>query len=79
MTSLTTKSFFPSEIENKFIIFLPHSKHLIVGTIYHRLSQGSFTETINVHFSKINTYDTELYILGDFNINLFSKQKYIFH
>ena len=73
------KSFLPSEIENIFIeIFLPHSKPL-VGTIYCPPSQGSFTETITEHFSKINTNDTEIYILGDFNINLFSKQKYIFH
>ena len=50
-----------------------------MGTIYRPPSQGSFTETITEHFSKINTNDTEIYILGDFNINLFSKQKYIFH
>ena len=70
--SYNTKSFLPSEIENIFIeIFLPHSKPLVVGTIYHRPSQGSFTETITEHFSKINTNDTEIYILGDFNINYF--------
>ena len=54
-----------------------------MGTTYRPPSQGSFTETITEHFSKINTNDTYtqkyLYILGDFNINLFSKQKYIFH
>ena len=79
--SYNTKSFLPSEIENIFIeIFLPHSKPLVVGTIYRPPSQGSFTETITEHFSKINTNDTEIYILGDFNIsNLITKQKYIFH
>ena len=50
-----------------------------MGTIYRPPSQGSFTETIAEHFLKINTNDTKIYILGDFNINLFSKQKYIFH
>ena len=59
--------------------FLPHSKPHVVGIIFPPLSHGSFTETITEHFSKINTNDTEIYILGDFNINLFSKQKYIFH
>ena len=74
------KSFLPSEIENIFReIFLPHSKPLVVGTIYHPPSQGSFTELITEHFSKINTNNAEIYILGDFNINIFSKQKYIFH
>ena len=49
-----------------------------MGTIYRPPIQGNFTETITEHFSKINTSDTEIYILGCFNINLFSKQKYIF-
>ena len=78
--SCNTKSFLPSEIENIFIeIFLPYSKSLVVGTIYHPPSQGNFTETITEHFSKIDTNYTEIYILGNFNVNLFSKQKYIFH
>ena len=78
--SCNMKSFLPSEIENIFLeIFLPHSKPLLVGTIYRPPSQGSFTETITEHFSKIKTNDTEIYVLGDFNINLFLKQKYIFH
>ena len=78
--SYNTKSFLPSEIENIFIeIFLPHSKPHVVGTICHPLTQGSFTEAITKHFSKINTNNTEIYLLGDFNINLFSKQKYTFH
>ena len=79
--SYKTKSFLPSEIAHILIeIFLPHSKPLVVGTfIVHLPSQESFTETITEHFSKFSTNDTEIYILGDFNINLFSKQKYIFH
>ena len=78
--SYNTKSFLPSKIENIFIeICLPHSKPLVVSIIYHPPSQGSFTETITEHFLKINTNDIEIYILGDFNINLYSKQKYTFH
>ena len=78
--SYNTKSCLPSEIENIFIkIFLPPSKLLVVGTIYCPPSQGSFTKSITEHFPKYYTDDTEIYILGDFNINLFSKQKYIFH
>ena len=77
--SYNMKSFLPFEIENIFTyIFLPCSKVLVVSTIYRLPSQGSFTETITEHFSKINTNDTEIYILGDFNINPFLKQKYIF-
>ena len=76
--SYNTKSFLPSETDSIFID-IPHSKPLAVGTVYRPPSQGSFTKTITEHFSKINTNDTEMYILGEFNINLFSKQKYIFH
>ena len=50
-----------------------------MGTAYRPPSQGSFTETITKHFSKANNNDAEIYILGDFNIKLFSKQRYIFH
>ena len=50
-----------------------------MGAVYRRPCQGSFTETITERFSKINTNDAEIYILGDFSINLFSKQKYVFH
>ena len=77
--SYNTKSFLPSEIENIFIeIFLTTFKAPVV-TIYRPSSQGSFTETITEHFLKINRNDTKIYILGDFNINLFLKQSYIFH
>ena len=50
-----------------------------MGTVYHPPGQSSFTETITEHFLKINTNDRDIHILGDFNTNLFSKQKYIFH
>ena len=50
-----------------------------MGTINRPPSQSSFTELITEHFSKINTNNTEIYILGGFNINLLLKQKYIFH
>ena len=39
-----------------------------MGTIYCPPSQGSFIETITEYFSKISTNNTEIYILGDFNI-----------
>ena len=44
-----------------------------MGTVYRPPNQVSFTETITEYVSKINTNDTKIYILGDFNINLFSK------
>ena len=64
-------------LEIKFKKFIFYQIFIFLSIlIYRPPSQGSFTETITEHFSKINTNDTEIYILGDFNINLFSKQKY---
>ena len=42
-----------------------------MGSIIAHQSQGCFTEIITEHFSKINANNTEIYILGGFNINLF--------
>ena len=50
-----------------------------MGTAYGPLRLGNFTETITGHFSKINTNNTKIYILGDFDINLLAKQNYISH
>ena len=76
--SYNKKSFLTYEIESLFTeIFLP--KPLIVGTMYGPPSHGSFTEIMTEYFLKINTNDTEIYILGDLNINLVWKQKYIFN
>ena len=80
MIYLTTRShFFPLRWTYIHIIISTTIKASIVGIVYPPPSQGSFDETIIEHFSKINTNDTETYILSDFNINLFSKQKYVFN
>ena len=60
-------------------ILLQHSQTLTLGSICCPPSQISFTELVTKHFSKINTNNTEIYILGDFEINLFLTQKHIFH
>ena len=63
---------FPYEIENIFSkILLPNSKPVIVGTIHHSPCQNNFLELLNSNMNKINSVDNEIYILGDFNINLF--------
>ena len=65
-------SVFPCEIENIFFeILLLNSKPVIVGTIYRPPSQNNFLELLNSNMNKINSVDNEIYILGDFNINLF--------
>ena len=70
--SYDVKSFFPPEIENIFFeILLPNTKPIIVGIIYRPPSQSEFLEIINTHFSKVDTNNNEIYILGNFNIKLY--------
>ena len=77
--SFDVKSFFPPEIQNiLFEILLPNTKPIVVGIIYRPPSQSEFLEIINTHFSKLDTNNNEIYILGDFNINLYLNNSYIF-
>ena len=77
--SFDVKPFFQPEIENVFFeILLPNTKPIVVGIIYRPPSQSEFLEIINTHFSKLDTNNNEIYILGDFNINLYLNNSYIF-
>ena len=77
--SFDAKPFFPPEIENVFFeILLPNTKAIVVGIIYQPSSQSEFLEIINTHFSKLDTNNNEIYILGDFNINFYLNNSYIF-
>ena len=71
-------SVFPCEIENIFFeILLPNTKPVITGTIYRPPSQNNFLELLNSNMNKINSVDNEIYIHGDFNINLFLNNSYV--
>ena len=64
-------SVFPSEIESVFFeILLPNSKPITVGTIYRPPNQSNFLEVLNENMNKIDSISNEIYILGDFNMNL---------
>ena len=77
--SYGVKSFFLPEIENIFFkLLLPNTKPIVVGIIYRPPSQSEFLEIINTLFSKLDTNNNEIYILGNFNINLYLNNSYIF-
>ena len=77
--SFAKRNFFPHDIETIFIeIFLPKTKPMTVGIVYRPPSQASFLETMNEHFYKLDIINKETYILGDFNINLYLNNKYVF-
>ena len=71
--------FLPSEIENSFFKLLLPNTNAIVSLILYRLTNESdFLEIINTHFSKLDINNNEMQILGDFNINLYLNNSYIF-
>ena len=71
-------SVFPHEVENiLFEILLPNSKPITVGTIYRPPNQSNFLEILNDNMNKIDSVNNEIYILGDFNINLYINHSYI--
>ena len=77
--SYDAKSFFPPEIENIFFkLLLPNTNPIDVRIVYRPPSQSEFLEIINTHFSKLDTSNNEIYILGNFNINLYLDNSYIF-
>ena len=61
-----------------FEILLPNTKPIVVVIIYQPPSQSEFLEIINTHFSKLDTNNNEIYILSNFNNNLFLNNSYIF-
>ena len=55
----------------------PKTKPITIGVIYKPLNQTKFLELIITEFETLDPND-EHYVLGDFNINLLFKAKYIF-
>ena len=71
------KDFFPIEIENIFFeILLNKTKSIALGIIYRPPNQSNFLQTLNENFTKLDTLKKELYIVGDFNINLYHNQNH---
>ena len=72
------KHYFLREIENIFVdILTPKIKSLVVGIIYRPPNQRNLLEIVKANFDKLDTNTKELYILGDFNINMYYNDKYI--
>ena len=66
------------EIENIiFDILFPKPKSITIGLFYRPPNQANFMELIVKSFSLLNLRDNEIYLLGDFNINLLQNGNYI--
>ena len=58
-------------------IFIPKLKPILIGIFYRPKSQNFFLETLIKDFESLNLDNKEIYILGDFNINLIQNNIYI--
>ena len=59
-----------------FDILLPKTKPIFVGIIYRPPNSINFLKCSYIHLDDINL-DNEIFLLGDFNINLLHNGKYI--
>ena len=72
------KNFFPNVMENIFFeILLPKTTPITVGIMYRPPSQTIFLEILNMTFEKVDIDEKEIYILGDFNVNMYHNNRYI--
>ena len=76
----TIRGTFSSDTENVFIdILLPKTKPILVGIAYNPF-QPEFLDNLSSAISNAENFDNqEVYLLGDFNINLYHNQKYILY
>ena len=76
--SYVQKEFFLIVIENIFFgILLPKTKPITVKNMYRRPRQTNFLETLKITLEKIDIDKKEIYILDDFNINMYHNNRYI--
>ena len=76
--SYVQKDFFPNVIENIFFeILLPKTSPITVGIMYRPPSQTNFLEILNMTFEKVDTDKKEIYVIGNFHINIYHNNRYI--
>ena len=67
---------FSVKIENIFLdILIPNSKPILIGIVYRPPSQSGFLRDLSEAINNTTNFDSlEVYILGDFNLNLIDKK-----
>ena len=72
------RNIFSNGIENVFIdILLPRTKPFTVGVFYRPPNNNDFLKEISKDFSKLLPETNDIFILGDFNINVLCNNKSI--
>ena len=73
------KFIFQNDIENIIVdLIFPNTKPITIGIFYRPPDQRNFIESISNEFTLLNFESNEVYLLGDFNFNLYDNQKCIF-
>ena len=74
--ALNQRKDFSTDIENIFFdILLPYSKPILIGIIYRPPDQSGFLNNLTEAINNTEKFDEQdIYILGDFNINLLHKE-----
>ena len=73
-----TKTLHCKEIANLvFDILLPMQKPITIGVFYRPPNQAEFMDLMIEKLANLNLRDNEIYLLGDFYINIFQNSKYI--
>ena len=73
-----TKKIFPNSIEHVFFeILIPKVKPIAVGIFYRPPNSNDFLDLLSNSFQQIDLNKKEIYLLGDFNINLFQNGKFL--
>ena len=74
--SYVPKNVFPNVIENIFFeILLLKTTPITVEIMYRPPSQTNFLEILNMTLEKIDIDKKEIYILGDFNVNMYHNNR----
>ena len=75
--SYVQKDFFPNDIKKIFFKILLHKTTPInVGSMHRPPSQTNFLEILNMTFESVDIDKKEIYILGNFNINMYHNNRY---
>ena len=69
----------PTDFENIFLdLLLPNSKPILIGIIYRPPDHPGFLDMVSSAIADMEDFDNqEAYILGNLNLNILNKSKYI--
>ena len=75
---LISRTFFSNSVEHVFFeILIPKVKPIAIGIFYRPPNENEFLNIFSNDFQQIDSKTHEIYLLGDFNVNLLQNGKFI--